>query len=174
MRNAIKFLAIALFAAGSLFASASASAAQADTESVTANVAFDTPLTLTKNTDINFGYVKAAQTGTYVIDTAGAIVASAGGVWLTGTHNAGSLTVVGSTTQTIDITAGNYAANGGVTPSAATCGYNGGGAAACSLTTQAAPGAGKTILVGVQIVADGTQDPGDTAAPTFDVTVTYN
>ncbi len=154
----------------------SASAATAaNPQSVTANIAFETPLTITKNNDINFGMVQAAQAGTYTIDTVGTVTASGGGVSLGGTQNAGNLTIAGSATQTIDILADNYAANGGVTPSAATCAYSGGAAAACSLTTQTAPGAGgRTLLVGVQVVADGTQAAGATAAPTFDVTVSYN
>ncbi|MES2906891.1 MAG: DUF4402 domain-containing protein [Pseudomonadota bacterium] len=150
------------------------SAAFAVTQSVTANIAFDTALTLTKNADINFGRVKAATADTYTINTAGTVTAAGSGQYLGGTTAAGNITIAGSTTQTINVSVGNYTANGGVTPQSATCAYNGGGAAACSLTGVAAPGAGKTLLLGVQAVVDGSQAAGTTAAPTFDVTVVYN
>jgi hypothetical protein len=133
----------------------------------------DSAITLTKNADIQFGTVKAGATGTYVINTAGSVTASGNGVWLYGTPAAGSITIAGSTTETVSISTGGYSANGGVTLSAATCAYNGGSAAACSLSNQAAPGAGKTLLLGVTATVDGTQAAGATAAPTFVVTVTY-
>jgi hypothetical protein len=143
-------------------------------QSVTANIAFDTALTLTKNADINFGKVKAGVADTYTIDTAGTVTAAGSGQYLSGTTAAGNISISGSTTQTINISVGNYAANGGVTPQSATCRYNGDTASACSRTGAAAPAGGKTLLLGVQAVVDGTQVAGATAAPTFDVTVVYN
>ncbi|HVY13480.1 MAG TPA: DUF4402 domain-containing protein, partial [Alphaproteobacteria bacterium] len=134
-----------LTGAAALLVMASTHMALAATQTVTASVKFDTPLTITKNADINFGIVKALQAGTYTISPAGAISASGGGVVLGGTPQAASLTIAGSTSQLIDISVNNYVANLGVTPSAATCSYNNGTAAACSLNSQAAPGAGKTL-----------------------------
>ncbi|MGE3623110.1 MAG: DUF4402 domain-containing protein [Bdellovibrionales bacterium] len=157
-----------------LGSTAIASAAYAATQTVTANIKFDTPLTITKNSDINFGYVKAATAGKYVVNTAGTVTASNGGVSLGGTTQAGSLTISGSPTQAIDISAGNYVANNGVTPSAATCAYNGGPASACLLNSQPAPGAGKTLLLGVTAAVNGTQAAGTSAAPSFDVVVNYH
>lgn len=151
-----------------------ASVAFAATQTVTANISFDTPLSITKKSDINFGFVKAAQAGIYVINTAGAVTASAGGTTLGGATQAGSLAIAGSPTQAIDISVTNYVANSGVTPSAATCAYNGGVAAACHLTSQPAPGAGKTLLLGVTATVNGTQAAGTSAAPTFDVIVNYH
>ncbi len=150
--------------------------AYAATQSVTANATFDSALTLTKNADINFGVLKAATTGRYVISTAGAVTPSNGGVLISGTPNAGSITITGSATQTVAISTGTYTANAGVTPSAATCNYNGSPIANCDTggTGLAAPtGTGKTLLLGVQIDADGTQVAGTTATPTFVVTVVY-
>lgn len=152
-----------------------ASAAYGATQSVTANIKFDTPLSLTKNNDIQFGTVKARQAGTYVINTSSNVTASSGGVWLFGIPAAGSIAVTGSTTNTVTISTGNYIANNGVTPSAATCKYGTGAAASCdSGISGAAPGASTPLLVGVQVVADGTQAPGSTAAPSFTVSVVYN
>ena len=164
-------LAVAISLAGTL----ASGIAFAATQNITANVNFDTALTITKTNDISFGLVKALQAGTYTISAAGVVTPTAGGVVLGGTPTAASLSIVGSTTQLIDISTGNYQVNAGVTPSAATCKYNAGIEAACgTLTSQAAPGTGKTLLVGVQIAADGTQGAGSTAAPTFDVVVNYH
>lgn len=147
--------------------------ANAVTQSVTANIAFDNAITLTKNSDINFGIVKASTADTYTITTAGVVTAAGSGQVLGGTAAAGNITIAGSSTQTVAISVGSYTANNGVTPANATCAYNGGGAAACSLTGQAAPGAGKTLLLGVQAVVSGAQAAGTSAAPTFVVTVVY-
>lgn len=146
------------------------------TQSVTANIAFDTPLTLTKTSDINFGTVTASNASTYNITTAGAVTTTAGtGAYLYGATTAGSITIAGPTADTLTISVGGYTANNGVTPSNASCAYNGGAAVTpCSYTTAVAPGAGKTLLLGATVAADGTQAAGTTAAPTFTVTVTYN
>ena len=50
-----------------LSSSVLASVAFAATQTVTANISFDTPLSITKQNDINFGLVRAAQAGTYVM-----------------------------------------------------------------------------------------------------------
>jgi len=150
--------------------------AWSSTQSVTANIAFDTPLTLTKTSDINFGTVTAVNASTYQITTAGAVTTTAGtGAYLYGATTAGSITIAGPTADTLTISVGGYTANNGVTPSNASCAYNGGAAVTpCSYTTAVAPGAGKTLLLGATVAADGTQAAGTTAAPTFTVTVTYN
>jgi hypothetical protein len=147
--------------------------AHAVTQSVTANIAFDTPLSITKNSDINFGTVKAGVADTYTLSTAGAVTAAGSGQWLFGTKAAGNLTIAGSSSQLVNVSVGGYTANGGVTPQNATCAYNGGASGSCSITGAAAPGAGKTLLLGVQAVVDGTQAAGATAAPSFTVTVIY-
>jgi len=147
--------------------------ALAATQSMTANIAFDTPLTLTKVSDVNFGTVSAGVADTYTITTTGAVTAAGSGVVLYGTPTAGNISIAGSSSQPINISVGSFTANGGVTPQNATCAYNGGAAGSCSITGAAAPGGGKTLLLGVQAVVDGTQAAGSTAAPTFTVTVVY-
>jgi hypothetical protein len=153
-----------------------ASQAWAATQSVTANIAFDTPLNLTKTADINFGTETAANASTYQITTAGAVTTTAGtGAYLYGATHAGSITIAGPTADTLTISAGGYTANNGVTPSNASCAYNGGAAVTpCSYAAAVAPGAGKTLLLGVTVAADGTQAAGTSAAPTFTVTVVAN
>ena len=166
------FLAFALGAAALL----GASQAWAATQSVTANIAFDSPVTLTKTADINFGTETAANASTYRISTAGAVTTTVGtGAYLYGATNAGSITIAGPAADTLTISVGGYTANNGVTPSNASCAYNGGAAVTpCSYAAAVAPGAGKTLLLGVDVTADGTQAAGTTAAPTFTVTVVAN
>jgi len=165
-----KLFFASVFAAG-FFLSARAYSAST---MVSANISFDTALVISKNNDIDFGIVKASTSGTYTIDTTGAVTPSNGGETVGGSHQAGNINLTGSASQMVDISATNYAANNGVTPSNATCSYNGGAAAACSLTSQTPPGAGKTLLVGVQVAADGTQTAGTSATPTFDIVINYH
>src|ERR1051325_10430398 len=77
--------------------------AWAVTQSMTANIAFDSALSLTKNADINFGTVKAGTADTYTITTGGAVSAAGSGAFLYGSPTAGSITITGSTTQLINI-----------------------------------------------------------------------
>ena len=170
MKTKMNILALAAGTAALLCASTAGFAA---TQSVTANISFDTPLSLTKNADINFGTVKAGTASTYTITTAAAVSATGGGLSLFGTKTAGNISIAGSTTQTVNISVGGYTANGGVTPANATCAYNGGAAGSCTINGAAAPGAGKTLLLGVDAVVDGTQVAGATATPSFTVTVVY-
>jgi len=165
--NRIKALAIttALLASTQSFAA---------TQSVTANIAFDTPISLTKVSDISFGTVKAGVADTYTMSTAGAVTAAGSGQWLSGTKTAGNITIVGSTTQTVNVSVTGLTANGGVTPQNPICKYNGGSDTACaSAISVAAPGAGKTLLIGIDAVVSGTQVAGATAAPTMTVNVVY-
>jgi hypothetical protein len=147
------------------------------TQPQTGAIGFDLPVSIDTVNNVNMGTVKALTAGTYIIDTTGNVAASGGGVWLFGTHSAGSLLIHGSATQTISISAGSYTsggAGGGVTLSAATCSYNGGSPVACTLSTQAAPGsAGKTLLMGITATVNSSQTQGSTATPTFTITVTY-
>lgn len=153
---------------------AAATSAYAATQNVTANIAFDSALTIVKNADIDFGVVIEGVADTYTIDTAAVVTAAGPGEIIGGTPVAGDLTISGSATQVIDISVANYVADNGVTPQNAICSYDGGAEADCNtLTGVAAPGAGKTLLLGVEADVDGTQVAGDTAAPTFDVVVNY-
>ncbi len=171
----ISKIAIAVAIVGVLGAVPASAANQSTTQSVTANIAFDTPLSITPVADIEFGTVKALQTGTYVINAAGTVTPSGGGVWLYGTPAAGNVTIIGSTTQGITISTGSYVANNGVTPSAATCKYGAAGAAACDGgQSVVAPGAGTTVLLGVQVDSDNTPTAGETATPSFTLTAIYN
>lgn len=151
--------------------------ASAATQSVIVNAAFDVPLSLVRNSDINFGTLKAATSGIYVIDTNGTITPSHGGAVVGGAPTPGQITITGSATQTVTIGTGSYMANGGVTPSAATCSYDGAVIVNCDAggAGLAAPGGvGKVLRLGVKITADGTQAVGATVTPAFVLSVIYN
>jgi len=148
--------------------------AKAASVSVSANIGFDTPLSITKKNDISFGTVKAGVADTYTMSPAGDVTAAGPGQWLSGTKSAGNITIVGSTTQTLSISVSNYMANGGVTPANATCSYAGGTAQACSLKGATSPGnSGATLLLGIDAVVDGNQSAGSTATPSLTVTIVY-
>lgn len=147
--------------------------ALAVTESVTAHIAFDTTLGLNEEEAMDFGVVKAAQSGTYALSTGGVITPGGGGVWLSGTPTPADITISGSTTQTINISVGNAASDNGVSIGTFVCDYNGGGSGSCTINGAAAPGAGKTLLVGATATVDGSQAAGETAEPTFDVVAVY-
>jgi hypothetical protein len=136
-------------------------------------IGFDAGLALTKNSDINFGTVTANNASTYRMSTAGAVTTVSGsGSYITGATSAGNITIAGSTTDGITISAGGYTANNGVTPSNALCRYGGGALNTCAMAGMA-PGAGKTLLVGVDVATNGTQAAGTSAAPTFTISVAY-
>lgn len=151
----------------------SSGVALAATQNFLANVKFATPLTLTKVKDLNFGIVKANAAGSYVLSTAGIVTASGGGAVVGGVQQAGQLTVTGSSTQTLNISTDGLTPDNGVTPSAPTCKYDASVEAPCNLTNQVAPGAGKTLLLGLTIAAPALPDNA-TAAPSFNVNVVYN
>jgi hypothetical protein len=144
-----------------------------NTQSVTASITFAAPMTLTKNADINFGTVTAGAPGTYTITPAGVLSASEPGANLRSTTSAGSITIAGSATQLINISEGSHTADGGVTLANVKCAYNGGASGSCTIIGAAAPGAGRTLLLGADVVVNGTQATGSTVAPTLTVAVVY-
>lgn len=145
----------------------------AATRTMTAHVAFEPALMVSTIDDLSLGTVAADSAGTYTLSPTGALEASGGGVALGGDVHAGSLTLSGSQTQSINIVATNYTASQGVTPSMATCSYRGGPTGSCNMSGLVAPGAGVPLLVGATLVADGSQTAGTQASPTFDLVITY-
>ncbi len=145
------------------------------TQSITANVSFTTPLTVGSVVNANFGTVSSGVASTvYAITPAGTLSVTSGpGVSVDSSPAVpASFSVHGSTSQTFTATAGSYTANGGVTPSAATCAYNGGGTHACDGSqSYANPGAGTTLAMGLSITTTGGEADGASAAPTFVMTL---
>lgn len=108
-----------------------ANQAMAVTQSMTAHIAFATPLSLTQTSDMS-------------IDTAGRITGE------------GRITVAGTKDQIINISVDSYAADGSIALQNPTCSYDGGDTGSCAITNAAAPGAGKTLLLGMQGIASDT------------------
>lgn len=142
-------------------------------QTVTAHIAFDTPLSLVKTSDIDFGSVAAATADTYTISTSGVVTAAGTGSSVAGSTSAGSLTVSGSETQSVGISVDGYTSQGGVSLQNAVCSYDGGTPGPCTIANVPAAGTGKPLLVGVDAVVDGTQVAGVTASPSFTITVAY-
>jgi hypothetical protein len=148
-------------------------AAYAATQVVTANIAFDAPLVLSA-TNANFGTVAAGVVDTYTMTPAGILTAGTPANILYGATNPGSVLISGSTTDTLTISVGSLTANNGVTPSNVTCTYNGGSVQSpCAFAAATAPGAGKTLALGMQLTTIA-ETAGTTAAPSVTVTVVYN
>lgn len=165
-----KFLAAFSVAAVALVADPSAWSA---TQSVTANIRFDTPLAITLNNNIDFGSVQAGVADTYTISPTGATSHSGSGAFLFGTPTAGSVGIVGSTTQTLNITS-SFTNSAHVTLANATCKYGAGAAGSCTIPAAAAPGAGTTLLVGVDAQVSATAPSGTAETPSITLTIAYN
>lgn len=142
----------------------------------TETIGIDAPISFVKLSDIDFGDVSSTTVSTYRMSTAGveSVVSGAGQIF-SGTPTAANITIKGSATDSITIQATGYTADKGVTPANATCAYNGGAAVSCNSAFVAAPPTttGKTLLVGVDVAADGTQAGGSAAAPSFSILVNY-
>jgi hypothetical protein len=169
----IKKYAAAVILGGAMLSGAAFAAGTNVSQTVTATLNFDTPLSITKVTDINFGLLAANTAGTYTIDTTGNVTATNGGSILSGLgKSAGSYTVAGSTGQTINLsyTAGTPVS--GVTLLNPTCSYAGAAVTGCAGNGLIAPGTGKPLLVGVSAQTDNSVT--GVIAPTFTLNVFYN
>jgi len=168
----LKSLSIIIVGAISMFG-----VAYAATQSFTANIQFLEPLSFNTVVNPNLGNWNAGASGrNFSVDTTG----TAGGTDITDYINnatAGSVNVVGSASDTVDIVASNIVANGGVSIAHVPCNYGGAGEVNCDvgISTAAAPTTGGTaLLLGVEVNTTTAHVDGDTAAPTFDIVVTYN
>jgi hypothetical protein len=149
--------------------------AYAATQSVTANIKFDSPITLTKNLDISFGTVSGGVAPTtYTISTNGTVTTASGpGEVIGGTSHAGKITLNGSLTSLMKISVGSFVTGSqGTVLSNPTCSYDGGVAGSCTIIGASGPGAGKVLLIGVDASAP-TVSIVTTDAPSFTVTALY-
>lgn len=149
------------------------SMAIAATQTMTVTVKFAEALTTKDVSELDFGVLKANTAAKYTLSPSGELKTRGKGALVGGTPKPGSITVVGSKTQNIDISAENYVTSNGVTPSNAYCAYDGGKARPCKLTGVSAPGAGKVLMLGLDIDVSKFVR-GNVANPTFDVVVKYN
>ena len=148
--------------------------AMAATEEVTANIAFDTPLSITVYGDPGLGTVRAGVAEVYSIHPDNGLTAqNSSSNILYGWAGAADMLITGSTTASVQFSVANYTADNGVTPSNAVCNYADDPTAACDGMLGGPPGGGTVLFVGVTLTVDGTQTAGETAEPTFDLTVIY-
>lgn len=152
-------------------------AAFAATQSgIVANIRFLTPLSFGAVTDVDMGDWQAGASGrVFQIDTTGAAGGADSADYISGA-TPGNVDILGSASATIDIVANNFVANGGVTITGVPCNYGGAGATTCDgagISGAAAPGAGTNILLGATVQTSQIHADGATAAPTFDLVVTY-
>lgn len=122
-----------------------ANQALAVTQSITARIAFATPLSITQISDISF-------------DTS------------TGAASQGRLVMAGAKDQTINISVEN---DGAPLSRKATCSYDGGVTGPCKINDAAAPGAGRTLLLDMKAVMQDLQTTDATAKSALTVSVVY-
>ena len=149
----------------------------ANPESVTVDMAFLDPVTITENESLRFGLldVNMANLETVVIAPNDSLT-DAGGNVLGGTQAAADLTVAASASQSITISVGNVSTATNYALGTWRCNYNGAGSdsdcfGGYSETTPAASTTA-TLLIGVTLTGNGTGTAGVDNS-TFDVTVTY-
>jgi len=145
-KNGFKIIALVacLFYAGS---------ALAVTQTVAAHIAFAAPLSITQESDINFGSVKVDEAGVY------------------SARDKARIMLAGAADQIINIAVKGFAADKGVNLQNATCAYDGADMGPCAING-AAPGKGKALLLDVQAVADRRREDA-MANPALDVVVVY-
>jgi hypothetical protein len=153
------------------------SLAFAASQSFTASIRFVAPIAFAAAINPSFGVFDAGAVGrNFVLGTDGSIsgtdaVAYAGGA------SAGSIKIQGSQFQNIDIVAQNLVADGGVSIASISCDYGGTGSTDCiaGIASAAAPTeAGTTLLLGLGVTTTTAHSDGSSAAPAFDIIVSYN
>ena len=152
--------------------------AYAATQSFTASITFWEPLSFNTAVNPDMGNWEAGITGrNFVLNTDDSVGGTDAAAYINGAAH-GSVNVLGSALDTIDIVANNFAANGGVGINDVPCKYGTAAATTCGgagLSTQAAPTTGGTaLLLGVDVTTSTAHVDGDSANPTFDIVVTYN
>jgi len=169
-----KLLALATTVGAGAFLSASA---LAYTVNSSASVTFRAPLTVTENNAIGFSDIATniPDASTVIISTDNT-VSGTGASYVLGTPGAGDATVSGATGLPISIHLKNSVANGGVALSGFTCKFHTDAEAACDtalLPSVNASPTGVPLVYGATATFTGPFVDGTTAAPTFDIEVTY-
>ena len=145
----------------------------ANPESVTVEVEFVDPITITEVSALQFGLLdQNLNLDTIVIAPDNALT-DAGGIVLGGPPRSADLTVTATAGQTITIFVDNIVANTGYTLGTFICDYDGGAATACDIggfTPIAVASA--TLRVGVTLTGTNLAVPG-VFNGSFDVTVSY-
>ncbi len=146
----------------------------ANPESVTVDMAFLDPVTITENESLRFGLldVNMANLETVVIAPNDSVT-DAGGNVLGGTQAAADLTVTATASQSITILVDNVSTATGYTLGTWMCKYGAGSDTACDGAGYSETSAtNATLLIGATLTGDNTAVAG-AADGSFDVTVTY-
>ena len=150
---------------------------QAETRTFNANIRFLAPINLASTIDPNLGNYTAGAAGrNFIMGTDGSISGINADAYAGGA-NAGSVAIYGSAFNNIDIVAQNIVNNGGVSITAISCNYGGAGSTDClaGISAAAAPtDAGTILLLGLGVATTAAHVDGNSAAPAFDIVVTYN
>ena len=150
----------------------------AATHSFTASIRFLEPVSLNSAVNPDLGTWSTGPSGRDLVLNTDSSVGGTNAADYLGGATASTVTVVGSAVNAIDIVANNFVANGGVAINNIPCKYGAAAATTCGgagISAAAAPTTGgTTLLLGVDVVTTTPHVDGDTAAPTFDLVVSYN
>jgi len=143
----------------------------AATQTVTAHIAFASPGSATKSSDVNFGAIKADAVGAHTITPDGVVTSGGQSIPVGETPTASNIMIMGGTDQAINISVAQYT-GGGVSPQNATCTYGDHPGGPCEIIDASPPGKGTPLRLGVQAILNGAQFVG-APSPSFTVTITY-
>jgi hypothetical protein len=150
----------------------------AATQSFTTSIHFLEPLSFNAAVNPDLGAWSTGPSGRDLVLNTDSSVGGTNAADYIGGAAASTVTVVGSAFNAIDIVANNFVANGGVSINNVPCKYGAAAATTCGgggIPAAAAPTTGGTaLLLGVDVVTTSAHVDGDTAAPTFDIVVSYN
>lgn len=147
----------------------------ANPESVTAEVTFVDPITITENNALQFGLLSSALANAETVAVAtDDTVTDASSRVIGGTQAAADLTVASTPTQAITVLVDNIVNGAGYTLATFVCSYNGAASAGCDGAglNVASSVASATVLIGATLTGDGTAVAG-VKNGTFDLTVSY-
>lgn len=144
----------------------------ANPETVTAQVTFADPVTITTVASLQFGVIdQVLNTETIIIGTDDSVSGTGTGLILGGTQAAAELTVGATASQTLTILVDNIVNGTGYTLGTFVCSYNGGADTACNSLTPTSV-ASAPLEIGATLTGDNNAVPG-AANGSFRVTIAY-
>jgi hypothetical protein len=144
----------------------------ANPETITAEVTFANPITITVPVALKFGILDHnLATETIIIAPDDGVSGTGTGFVIGGIQAAASMTIGADTSQTLTFFVDSIVNGTGYALSAFVCNYNGGADTACNSLTQASATTA-TLLIGATLTGDNLAVPG-VANGSFDITVAY-
>lgn len=164
---------VAIAGSAALGLSIATIAEAANPETVTAQVTFADPVTITTNNALQYGVIdQVLNTETITIAPDSSTSGTGTGLILGGTQAAASLDVSSTSGNTLTILIDNIVNGTGYALSAFVCNYDAGTDTACNSYTPSSTGANKTLLIGATLTGDNNAVPG-AANGSFNVTIAY-